>query len=188
MFRKGFSQCTELLLFRGSYQTLIKDGWWLQVWRPAVDADSAARPHQAQAEEGRREGGREVCPHWQWHHHQPHPHLHPHHSRRCWYKHTPAKDIIHILIFNFSIRIRVDWIAGRSRRTALRSSQGWRGDTCTRWSKEVLIVISFFNFSLVPLALTAQGYYQYQAAAQDPAQYYYQPVAPAQDQGWATSE
>ena len=45
---------------------------------------------------------------------------------------TLAKDIIHTLIFNVSICIRVDWIAGRGWRSALRSSQGWRGDTCTR--------------------------------------------------------
>ena len=45
---------------------------------------------------------------------------------------TPAKDILQILILNFSICICVDWIAGRGWRSALRSSQGWRGDTCTR--------------------------------------------------------
>ena len=56
-------------------------------------------------------------------------------------------------------------------------------------------------FSIISLnfplpALTAQGYYQYQAA-QDPAQYYAQyyaqadqsqQFAAAQDQGWVTSE
>ena len=52
----------------------------------------------------------------------------------------------------------------------------------------VIIFSTFFS-----LALTAQGYYQYQAAAQDPAQYYYQPAQPqqypaTQDQGWVTSE
>ena len=55
-----------------------------------------------------------------------------------------------------------------------------------------MCIFVFFS-TLFSVALTAQGYYQYQAAAQDPAQYYYQPVQPqqypaAQDQGWVTSE